>query len=550
MQGDRMRLDRLSAALAAAGDLAYDWDLERDRIAWLGPVESLLPLAGEALTRGSAFAALIEPQDRPVRAEALARHAAAGDAFECVYRLRLAGGTRWAQERGAAELDASGRPVRLSGLLRPQRAGEAGTILPGRAQLLAAAAGALAFSLDSGRAGACLAIDIDNLTRINDAFGFDAGDTVIAEIGARLQRLLRGRDMIVRMEGGRFGLLLDNCDKGGAAAAADRILRVLRAGPVETAAGPIAATLSLGGVIFPADARRPEELVSHAELALQEAKRAGRNHYMLYRASAAQRQLLRHGNSLVHEIQRALAEDRLMIAYQPVLEARSGAPAFHECLLRLRREDGEILPAGQFVPLVEPLGMMRQIDRRMLELAIRELEADPDAMLAFNISGMTVGDRQWLADSRALLRDRPDLAGRLVVELTETAALLEIEESVRFVWALRDLGCRVALDDFGAGYSSFQHLKALPVDIVKIDGSFVRDLLSSPESRLFIRTLLDLANAFGVASVAECVETAKQADILAQEGATYVQGWYCGRPALTRPPRQAQPTLPRRAAAE
>jgi EAL domain-containing protein (putative c-di-GMP-specific phosphodiesterase class I) len=185
--------------------------------------------------------------------------------------------------------------------------------------------------------------------------------------------------------------------------------------------------------------------------------------------------------------------------------------------------------------VVEQMGMIRLIDRYALEMAVTELTRYPGVTLAINVSGLTVVDESWMRAFRALLKDKPDLASRLMIEITETAVMEDIEDSARFVAAVRDLGCKVALDDFGSGYTSFRHLKSLTVDVVKIDGSFVINLGENPDNLLFIRTLLNLADGFGITTVAECVQSEQDANLLKAEGVDYLQGFYYGRPQLGRP---------------
>jgi EAL domain-containing protein (putative c-di-GMP-specific phosphodiesterase class I) len=215
----------------------------------------------------------------------------------------------------------------------------------------------------------------------------------------------------------------------------------------------------------------------------------------------------------------------------------------------MRSEDGRIITASEFVPIVEQLGFIRLVDRFVLEKAVEELTVHTGVTLGFNISGLTAADRPWLRSLISLLRAKPEIARRLVVEITETAALYDIEESARFVSTLRRAGCRVALDDFGAGHTSLRYLQSLAVDTVKIDGSFVRNLASSPESQMFLRHLLGLAKGFGFATVAECVEHAEEAEILRREGVGFLQGYYFGRPTIERPwlgaaaARMAEPAI-------
>jgi EAL domain-containing protein (putative c-di-GMP-specific phosphodiesterase class I) len=171
----------------------------------------------------------------------------------------------------------------------------------------------------------------------------------------------------------------------------------------------------------------------------------------------------------------------------------------------------------------------------VLEKAIDEVSAHPGICLGFNISGLTATDRAWLRGATALLQGRPEIASRLVVEITETAALHDIEESAGFVATLRDMGCRIALDDFGAGFTSLRHLQALAVDTVKIDGSFVRNLPQNPGNQVFLRHLVGLAKGLNLLTVAECVETEEEAVLLRREGVNFLQGYYYGVPSIEKP---------------
>ena len=197
--------------------------------------------------------------------------------------------------------------------------------------------------------------------------------------------------------------------------------------------------------------------------------------------------------------------------------------------------NGDIDTAYSFMPVVEELGMIRAVDLRVLELAVRDLSQNPGVRLALKVSGLTATARQWRRSAIAVLRDKPEIAARLMVEITETAGLEDMEECAQFVRTLRQLGCKVALDDFGAGYTSFRHLKSLAVDLVKIDGSFVRGIARNSDNLIFVRTLLDLVRNFNLGSVAECVETEEEILLLAREGVCYLQGNAVGEPLLARP---------------
>ncbi|HVA14629.1 MAG TPA: GGDEF and EAL domain-containing protein [Stellaceae bacterium] len=542
-------LSTVLAALASSGDVAYVWDIASDVIAWHGSLPMLGFGDAVTLATGQAFAERINPDDLLLRQQQLHAHYARGVPFDCEYRVRLqAGSFGWLHDRGAAELDRVGRPKRLLGVVRlvtGRKAQEQRLELLAnyddltghfnRKRLREVLDHQLAASVRAGNAGAYLAVGIDKLASINDAFGYDAADQVLIEIGRRLDRCLRVSDVVGRVGGDRFGIILAHCGEPHINVAAEKILATVSRMPIETAAGPIYATVSVGSAIFPEQAKTSYEVMTRAEAALSEAKRNGRDCFVPYRLSEEQRRNHRVGMALGERVQRALKENRLPLAYQPVVSSATGEVDYYECLLRMIDEDGRTVAAGAFVAAIEQLGFIRVIDRYVLETAVEQIASHPGFCLGINISGLTATDRAWLRAITALLKGKPEIASRVLVEITETAALHDLEESVRFVTALRDLGCRVALDDFGAGFTSLRHLQALAVDTVKIDGSFVRNLTQSPDNQVFLRHLVGLADTLGLHTVAEMVETAEEAAILRREGVAFLQGYYFGRPSLDKP---------------
>ncbi|HUH83902.1 MAG TPA: EAL domain-containing protein [Stellaceae bacterium] len=547
MAPDEQDVPHLEAALSAAGDVAYDWDLTSDGMRWHGSIAAMLGVADAALiATGRALASRLNPDDLLLRQQRLNAHWTRRAAFDCEFRVRAEqGGFIWVHDRGTALFDATGRPVRMHGVWRVITGRKAQELrlehaanydeLTGhfnKKRLREALDHVVASSLRSGSAGAFLAVGIDKLTAVNDALGYEAADAVIVTVGQRLDRCLRVSDVIGRVGGDRFGIVLANCAEEHIAVAAEKILTSVSHAPIMTAAGPVYVTVSIGSASFPDQAKTSYEVMTRAETALAEAKRAGRNCYIPYRLSEDQRRQHRMGMALGERVQRALREDRLVFAYQPVVDADSGAVDYYECLLRMVGEDGSIIAANEFVPLIEQLGFIRIIDRYVLERAVNEVAAHPGVRLGLNISGLTATDYSWLRAISSVLKGKPEIANRIVVEITETAALHDIEESARFVGSLRDLGCRIALDDFGAGFTSLRHLQALAVDTVKIDGSFVRNLGQNYDNQIFLRHLVGLANGLGLTTVAECVETAHEAAILRREGVGFLQGYYFGRPSV------------------
>ncbi len=541
------RLERLLVAIQASGDVAYTWDLATDTIEWVGLSEPVFGAEGGAAPdTGDRFNGRVNPEDLPHRMQALSEHFTGTGAYDCEYRVRSSTGDfKWVHDRGAVEVSPSGTPVRLSGTLRliETRRHQQARLeylatydeLTGhynKLRLREALDHALSYSARYGHDGAFAVIGLDQLDRINAAYGSEVGDAVLIEVAHRLDRSLRSTDLIGRLGSDRFGILLHACAAEGSAAIGERILRSIRQSPILAGGEKVHVTASIGMVHFPHQARTSTDVIAKSEGALLTAKSAGRDCVKLYHLTEQQRLGHRVDMEIGEQVTQALKDDRLTFAYQPVVDARGHAVQFYECLLRMYATDGQVVAAGQFVPVAERLGMMRALDRRSLNMALHDLESLSDVTLAVNISGVTAGDRGWLRAVVSRLKDRPDLAQRLIVEITETAALHDLEDTGRFVSVLRGLGCQVAVDDFGAGYTTFRHLKALAVDVVKIDGSFVRNLAHDRENQLFIRNLLNLSHTFNLRTIAECVETKEEADILLSEGVQFLQGYYFGRPEI------------------
>ena len=544
---DLSRFVRLRAAIEAAGDLAYDWELATDRIEWIGRVDALFgPGEADSPESGDRLNGRINPEDLPARMHALSEHFAGERTYDCEYRVRNANGEfHWVHDRGAVQISGEGTPQRMVGTLRlvTERKRHEAQLeqlanydeLTGhfnKLRLREALDYALSYCQRYSQPGSFMAVGLDQLDRINSAYGCETGDLVLIEVARRLDECLRTSDVIGRLGSDRFGVILTSCPSEQAQAIAERIIQGVRQRPIIAGDDRLHITVSVGIVRYPEQARTSFDVIAKAEGALLKAKQAGRDCVHAYEMSEAQRRSQRANLELGEAVTEALKDDRLVFAYQPVVDARTAAVRYYECLLRMIGPDGSLIPAGRFVPVVEQLGLIRALDRRALDLALADLERHPDIILAFNISGITAADRGWLRALVSRLKDRREIAGRLMIEITETAALHDLEDSARFVSILRDLGCQVAVDDFGAGYTTFRHLKALTVDVVKIDGSFVRDLARSEENQLFIRNLLSLAHNYNLITVAECVETAEEAEILAEQGVDLLQGYYFGRPDI------------------
>jgi len=248
---------------------------------------------------------------------------------------------------------------------------------------------------------------------------------------------------------------------------------------------------------------------------------------------------------LTGEIVTALNERRIVTAFEPVVEARSRQPAFYECLVRMEQADGQALLAPDIVPVAERLGLIRLVDHRVLELAVAELAASPNVRLSLNISPDTTMDPDWWTGIESLMQAYPGAGERLIVEITETVAIQDIDDVRDFVTRLKNFGSQIAIDDFGAGYTSFRNLRKLGVDIVKIDGAFVQNIARSADDRAFVHTLIDLANRLQIKTVAEWVQDEEAAVMLREWGCDYIQGRLIGLASPERPwAAQAETVLP------
>jgi EAL domain-containing protein (putative c-di-GMP-specific phosphodiesterase class I) len=293
-------------------------------------------------------------------------------------------------------------------------------------------------------------------------------------------------------------------------------------------------TATIGGVAAPRHARTVHEILARAQESLEVAKAKRRGSYFAYRPSIEREAMRRENARATDEIVAALNDRRIVLAFEPVVEAISRKPAFYECLMRIRRADGTLLAAADVIPVAERLGLVRLIDHRVVELVAAELLSAPDLKVSVNVSPASTLDPDWWESFAALMRRHAGIAERVAIEITETAAFQNVDDAIGFVTRIKDLGCCIAIDDFGVGNTSFRNLRRLGVDILKIDGSFVQNLSRSADDRLFVRTMVELAGGLGLSTVAEWVQDEKAARMLTEWGCDYLQGALVGEASIER----------------
>ena len=547
-------LPQASDILAALGQAVFAWDIGSDAIVWGEQVASIFPgIPAERLATGAEFAKLIEPA-QTLRTAALAQtsavHGADGTPYRVEYGVRMSASDPviWVEETGRWFAGPDGRPTRAIGSVRinnerharDEELAKLARLDPltgelNRSHLLAALAEAIEETSRFRSTAAFMLVGIDHLARVNDAFGFDVADAVILDVAKRIRTRLRGGDVLGRFSGNKFGLILKNCTVDDMNVAAERFLTGIRDEVVPTKSGPVSVTASIGAVSLPRYARNTDEAVNRAHETLDAAKRRRSGSFAAWRPDAARDAQRRVNIRVTDEIVTALNERRIRLAYEPVVSASSRERAFHECLVRMDQGDGHVLLAPDIVPVAERLGLIRLVDHRVLELVVAELAAAPDICLSLNISPDTTMDPDWWAGIESLMLAHPGVAERLIVEITETVAIQDIDDVRGFVTRLKNFGSRIAIDDFGAGYTSFRNLRKLGVDIVKIDGAFVQNITRSADDRAFVQTLIDLARRLDIKTVAEWVQDEEAASMLQEWGCDYIQGRLIGLASAERP---------------
>jgi diguanylate cyclase (GGDEF)-like protein len=546
----------LRMVLSSIGETLYTWNMASDEIAWGGNAPALFGFPdATTIASGRAYARLIAPDSGSSRYEAVTRSGQRDDGhgapFQTTYAVKAGKGPPlWVQDTGRWFAGADGRPVRVHGVVRVVPEPVLDTAASGvddltgamtRAQFAEALGEEIALARRQQRSLGVTLIGIEGLADINEAFGLDAADEVIAGTAQRLRAVMRRGDSLARYSGNKLAVILMGCGEEQMPIAAQRFVDAVRAEPMPTSAGPIGASVRIGGILLPRFGQTAAQAMQHVEEALNDAKLSPSRSFVAF-APDRRRDARRQSNRrFTDEILAALNDRRVTMALQPIVEAGSRKTAYHEALVRVVGRDGALLPASQVVPVAEKLGLVQLIDHRMLDLVIAELAELPAAQLSLNVSSATLRQPDWVEALSGRLCSAPDIARRLVVEITETCAIEDLEATQRAIEAMRALQIRVAIDDFGSGHTSFRHLRDLNVDLIKIDGAFVQNLGRSTDDRFFVRTLVDLARHLGVPTVAEWVQDEETARILEGWGVDYLQGELFGQ--TVRPVTPAGPAL-------
>ncbi len=374
-------------------------------------------------------------------------------------------------------------------------------------------------------------ISIDNFFMILEAYDHDTTEKIMASLIGQLRAILAPDDAIFRLQKNLIGILHKDMPNEDIALQEKRIRSLISGFGGISDIGSLHLLSAIASCEITDQFGKAEALLDHLYIALTHLKDAERGIPVHHAQRAA---LYRQEMGLANYLTQAIEQNRLRMAYQPIIDSVSGSTSHYEALLRVIAADGSVSSAGALIPIAERMGMILHLDKIVLQKVVQELDQAPNLTLAYNVSNLTTGSEEWLGLLRGLVGDRPDIASRMIVEITETAIHRQLSKTAYFVAAIQELGAQVALDDFGAGYTSFRQLKALSVDMVKIDGAFIRDLVENADSHFFVRTLLEFTKGFGLKAVAEFVETGEVAKVLMELGVEYMQGYYFARPQLHR----------------
>ena len=386
--------------------------------------------------------------------------------------------------------------------------------------------------------GALLFFDLDEFKFINDTFGHHAGDAVLIRMATEVRTLIRETDTLSRLGGDEFAIFMPHATLADAQQLAERIIQSIARTPVCVELQTLRLTTSLGIAHYPTHAGTPQDLVTHADTAMYQAKHQGKNRWSVYRpdrdASGQMVARLAWNDRIAHALEAGL----LRLHFQGVYHAADGRLAHLEALVRMVDADNPdvLVSPGQFIAHAEKSGKILDIDRWVIREGIRLLSTHPQLPgLAINISGRSFDDPDLPDYISAQLQHWEVAPQRLLVELTETSAVSDLRDAARFIDALRLSGCTICLDDFGTGFASFAYLKHLKVDVLKIDGLFIRDLHRDPDNQVFVRSIIEVARGMGKHTVAEFVENAEILQLLKAFGVDMVQGYHLDKPQAQHP---------------
>ena len=397
----------------------------------------------------------------------------------------------------------------------------------------------LAFTGRYGGEGAVLLFDLDNFKYLNDSQGHKAGDQYLVSLARVLKERLRQTDVVARLGGDEFGVLLPAAGPVQARRVAELLAEAVRDHAPLVAGQPVKLSTSIGIACFSNAGADPGELLAAADLAMYDAKEAGRDRIAMASAETVDERSSKARMQWLERIKRALAEESFVVYCQPIAEISTGETSQYELLLRMQDENGQVVPATAFLATAERFDLVQEIDQWMVRQAIRLLaehgRRGREYKLEVNISAKSIADASLPQMIEAELAESGIDPSLLILEITETTAIANMDEAVEFATRLSRLGCGFALDDFGRGFGSFYYLKHLPLNYLKIDGDFIRNLAHNLIDQQVVKAVVQVAKALGYKTIAEYVQDEATILALRHYGVDYMQGFHVGRPRPVNP---------------
>ena len=379
-----------------------------------------------------------------------------------------------------------------------------------------------------------LFFDLDQFKVVNDTAGHQAGDTLLKEITDIIMTRLRASDLLARVGGDEFTLLLPNTNVENAETVATEIIKLIKRYVFRWDEFAFDVTLSVGITAVCDPDTLASEVIRQADVACYIAKKSGGNQYHTYIENDSKERANLSEYNLLSEIRKALDRNSFILKFQPLIKIATGTPEFQEVLVRMTDSRGDMVSPADFIPVAERSGLMREIDLWVVSNALERVNqlrlSGTELRLSINLSGRSIGSKELLTRLETLINQYEIPSNTIIFEITETAAIENIDTALTFIESIRSLGCRFALDDFGAGFSSFRYLKNLPVEYVKIDGSFITNILNDPSDEAMVRAIHQIAHSLGKRTVAEFVGSQQVINLLANIGIDYAQGFFYGQP--------------------
>jgi diguanylate cyclase (GGDEF)-like protein/PAS domain S-box-containing protein len=421
---------------------------------------------------------------------------------------------------------------RAEARLRHDAEHDALTALPNRASFEQMLTRHVEYAARYGNPGSVVALGIDNFKYTNDALGHEAGNQLLREVAALLRGRLRKTDIVARLSGDVFAVLLHGAGEAKAQAVAQELLDLVGNHAFVIGGESVRVTMSAGLTALEERPVTGAELLAESDVAMYQAKEAGRNRVVAFEQEG--RDGIETKRVWSERVRQATERGLFVLVCQPIMDLQTRQVTHYELLLRMRGEDGGLVEPGAFLATAERFGLIQGVDRWVTQQAMRLIAAHKregrNLVLGVNLSGKTMGDSNFTAQVEKELKSTGIDPKSMVLEITETAAVNDIDRARSFAESLIGLGCQVALDDFGAGFASFYYLKHLPINYLKIDGEFIKELPRVPIDQLIVKALVEVCRGRGIKTIGEFVGDDDTLEAIHRLGVDYAQGYFIGKP--------------------